>query len=85
MRMPNGTDLPMQAKFTEIVAPEKIVFVGKIHDGNDVETTVTFIEGGGKTTLTARQTYAFESDSTRGAPQGWKATLDQLGEYVTRP
>lgn len=84
MRMPNGTEFPLNAKFTEIVAPEKIVFVGKMHDGNDVATTVTFTEVAGQTTLTARQTYAFESDSTRGAPQGWKATLNQLGEHVTK-
>jgi uncharacterized protein YndB with AHSA1/START domain len=84
MRMPNGTEFPMNAKFTEIVPLEKIVFVGEIHDGNEAETTVTFIEEAGKTTLTARQTYAFESDATRGAPQGWKATLDQLGEHVRK-
>jgi len=37
-----------------------------------------------KTTLTVRQTYAFESHATRGAQQGWTTTLDQLDEHVSR-
>ena len=43
---------------------------------------MTFTESGGKTTMHVRQTYKFESDATRGAPQGWASTLDQLGEVV---
>jgi uncharacterized protein YndB with AHSA1/START domain len=84
MRTPDGTEYPFNARFLELVAPERIVFRGKIHDENDSETTVTFTEEGGKTTMTVRQTYAFESDATRGAPQGWGMTLDQLAEHVAR-
>ncbi len=83
MRTPDGVEFPMDARFGEIVVPERIVFTGKIHGGNDVETTVIFSDVGGKTTIAVHQTYAFESDATRGAPQGWAATLDQLGEVVT--
>jgi uncharacterized protein YndB with AHSA1/START domain len=82
MRMPDGLEHPMDAKFVEVVPPEKIVFVGKIEGDNEVHTTVTFTESGGKTTLAVHQTYAYESNATRGAPMGWKATLDQLGEVV---
>jgi uncharacterized protein YndB with AHSA1/START domain len=84
MRMPNGVEFPMDAKFVEIVVPERIVFHAKIHDDNTVETTVTFTETGGKTTMRVHQTFAFESDATRGAQQGWAAALNQLGAHVAR-
>jgi uncharacterized protein YndB with AHSA1/START domain len=82
MRMPDGVEFPLEAHFREIVPMERIVFEGKMHDGNDVHTTVTFTERAGKTTLDVHQTYAFESDSTRGAKAGWTLTLDQLGQHV---
>jgi len=83
MRMPNGTEFPMDARFGEIVAPERLTFVAHIHGGNEVHTTVTFTEEGpARTKVTAHQTYAFESDATRGALQGWTATLEQLAEHL---
>ncbi len=82
MQMPDGTPHEMQAKFGRIVQHELIEFAGKIPDGNVVETTVRFSEAAGKTTLAVHQTYSFESNATRGAPLGWKATLDQLGQHV---
>jgi uncharacterized protein YndB with AHSA1/START domain len=84
MRTPDGIEFPMDAEFLEIVAPERIVFTARIHDGNDVHTTVTFTEEGGKTTLHVLQSFSRESDATRGAPEGWTLTLNQLGEYVAR-
>jgi len=85
MLTPDGLEFPFEAVFGEIVPPERLVFTGKIHDGNDVHTTVTFTEVGGKTTLSVHQVFAFESDATRGAPVGWAKTLDQLGQHVARP
>jgi uncharacterized protein YndB with AHSA1/START domain len=82
MRMPDGSPHEMLAKYGRIVEHELIEFAGKIPDGNVIQTTVKFSEAGGKTTLAVRQVYAFESNATRGAPLGWKATLDQLGEQV---
>jgi uncharacterized protein YndB with AHSA1/START domain len=82
MRFPQGGEHPFDGTFTEIAPPERLGFVGKLADGNTIETVVTFAEDGGRTVMTVRQTYAFESDATRGAAQGWKATLDQLGELV---
>jgi uncharacterized protein YndB with AHSA1/START domain len=70
MRMPDGVEFPMDATFGEIVDGEKIVFRGVIHGGNAVETTVTFADVPG------------DEDKTRGAPQGWAATLEQLGEFA---
>ncbi len=84
MRMPNGTEFPMDAKFLEIVHDERIVFAATIHGGVQVHTTVTFSEHGGKTTLDVHQTYSKETDATRGAQPGWTSTLDQLGAFVSK-
>ena len=82
MRMPDGMEFPMDAKFTEVVRDERIVFVAQIHGGIDVHTTVTFTERDGKTTLNVHQVYSHASDATRGAKAGWTATLDQLAEHL---
>lgn len=82
MRMPDGVEHPMDARFVEIVPEERIVFIATIEGDLEVHTTVTFSEHGGKTTLNVHQTYSRDSESVRGAPQGWKATLDQLAEHV---
>jgi uncharacterized protein YndB with AHSA1/START domain len=82
MRMPDGFEHPFEARFGEIVVPERLSFSGKIHGEIDIETTVAFADLGERTTITVRQTYSRASDATRGAPEGWKATLDQLGEVV---
>jgi len=84
MLAPDGTELPFEGRFEEVEAPTRIVFSGKIHDGNSVHTTVTFAEHDGKTTLTVHQSYAFESDATRGAEQGWTLTLDQLTAHLAK-
>lgn len=82
MRTPEGAEHPFEARFGDIAAPERLTFIGKVHGEVDVETTVTFVEEGDRTTITVRQTYSRETDATRGAPDGWRATLDQLGEHV---
>lgn len=84
MLAPDGTEYPFEGVFREIVAPERIVFTGAVHDGNATVTTITFAEHDGKTTLTMHQTYTFESPATRGAKAGWTTTLDQLGEHLER-
>lgn len=83
MRMPDGAEHAFDGAFGEIVARERLVFDGKLPDGNEIHTLVTFADAGaGKTRLTVRQSYSFESESTRGAEKGWTATLDQLAEQV---
>ena len=83
MRSPEGRDYWVHGVYREIVAPERIVWTGTLEDdGNETLTTITFADHDGKTKLTVHQTYSFESDSTRGAPQGWAETLERLAEYV---
>jgi uncharacterized protein YndB with AHSA1/START domain len=82
MRAPDGTEYPFDGVFREIIVPERIVFTGTIHEGNSTMATITFTEHDGKTTLTMHQSFTFESAATRGAKQGWTATLDQLGGHL---
>lgn len=82
MRMPDGIEFPMDARFGDIVDGERIVFSARIHGGLDVQTTVTFAEHDGKTTLDVHQVYSHTSDATRGAHAGWTLTLDQLAAHV---
>ena len=82
MRTPDGIEYPMDARFTEIVPDERIVFAATVHSDLKILTTVTFAETDGKTTLTAHQVYSHESDATRGANAGWTLTLDQLAAHL---
>ena len=83
MKMPDGVELPMDARFVDVVLHERIAFTATIHGGVRLHTTVAFSdEGSGKTRLDVHQVYSHETDATRGAPAGWKATLDQLENVV---
>jgi uncharacterized protein YndB with AHSA1/START domain len=82
MKMPDGMEFPMDARFTEVIPEERIVFRASIHGGVDIHTTVTFAEHAGKTTLSVHQTYSHETDATRGAHAGWTSTLDQLAAHL---
>ena len=78
-----GKDHWMNGFFREIVKPERIVWISTLeHDNNEVLTTVTFEDLGSKTRLIVHQTYSIETDSTRGARQGWTETLEHLAEYL---
>ncbi len=82
MRMPDGVEFPMDAQFTEVVPNERLAFTATIHGGLEVQTTVTFADHDGKTTLSVHQIYSHESDATRGARAGWTQTLNQLAEHL---
>jgi len=78
MRASDGWEHYSHGVYREIVPAERIVWTSYFDDvpGSEILTTVTFAEHDGKTQLTVNQTYSFESDSTRGAPQGWTETLE---------
>lgn len=84
MRGPDGNDYPFDGVYVEVIEPERLVFDGTIHGSPEqrVWTEVTFADHGGKTEVTVRQLYSFESDATRGAPIGWSQTLDRLTAYL---
>ena len=78
-----GNDHWVNGEYREVVKPERIVWAGRMgHDGNEVVTTVTFADLGGKTRVIVHQTYSIETDSTRGARQGWTETLEHLAEFL---
>lgn len=79
-----GKDHWMNGVFREIVKNERIVWAGLLdNDTNEVVTTATFtVMRGSKTRLTVHQTYSIETDSTRGAPQGWTEALGHLAEFL---
>jgi len=85
-RGPDGNDYPFDGVFVEVIEPERLVFDGAIlGDPNKrVWTEVTFVDSEGKTKVTVRQVYSFESDATRGAPIGWNQQFDRLVEYLVR-
>jgi uncharacterized protein YndB with AHSA1/START domain len=84
MRGPDGHDYPFIGEYVEIVAPERIVFVGRIHatSGHDVWTEILFADEEGKTKIKVRQVFAMESAASRGAPMGWSQQLDRLAKYL---
>jgi uncharacterized protein YndB with AHSA1/START domain len=83
MRGPDGADYPFHGVYREIVAPERIVFTAIIDNapGNELVTTVTFAEEGGKTRLTVEQTVPTEPYA-RGQKQGWTESLECLADYL---
>ena len=78
-----GRDHWVHGVYREIVVPERMVWTGILEsDGNETVTMITFADDGGKTRLSVHQTFSIETDSTRGARQGWTQTLQHLAEYV---
>ena len=87
----DGNDYPMKGVFLEVVAPERLVFtnIALDHDGNHLlegETTVTFTEQGGKTTLTlhtrAVGRVPMAPQMLAGMNAGWTQSIDKLGELL---
>ncbi len=93
MHGPDGNDYPMKGTFREIVAPERLVFstIAIDNEGKHLlegETTVTFTEQGGKTTLTLK-THAIgrvpiAKQMLAGMDAGWTQSIDKLAELVAR-
>jgi uncharacterized protein YndB with AHSA1/START domain len=93
MQGPDGMVHPMSGVFTDIVQPEKLVFVSSALDkeGNplfEVITTVTFVEMGSSTKLTmhaiASKVKPEGMQHVAGMEEGWKQSFARLIEYVAR-
>jgi uncharacterized protein YndB with AHSA1/START domain len=93
MRGPDGNDYPMKGEFRVVSEPELLVFTNIAIDSEgrhllEGETTVTFTEKGGKTTLTL-ETYAvglvpIAPQMLAGMEAGWTQSIDKLHELVER-
>ena len=93
MRSPDGSVYPMKGEFCEIVPPERLVFTNIAVDAADkliIEglTTVTFIERGGKTTMTlqtrGRAVVDYAVGYLQGMEMGWSGSIDKLEILLAR-
>jgi uncharacterized protein YndB with AHSA1/START domain len=91
MHGPDGNDYPMKGVFTDVRAPERLVFsnIAIDNDGNHLlegETSVTFAEHAGKTTMTLKSHMVglvpIASQMLAGMEAGWTQSIDKLGEVV---
>lgn len=91
MHGPDGSDYPMKGVFTEVKAPERLVFsnIALDNDGNHLlegETVVTFSEQGGKTTLHVASHMVgrvpVAPQMLAGMEAGWTQSIDKLEELV---
>ncbi len=96
MRSPAGVDHWTRGSFTEVVAPERLTIDHHVIDpcgGGPLFSAVTQVsfrdEGAGRTLMEVVQTYsaagaAQAEQMLKGAPEGWRQTLDKLEAEVAR-
>ncbi|MCC6457824.1 MAG: SRPBCC family protein [Caldilineaceae bacterium] len=98
MHGPDGTDYPNKIVYTEVVKPERLVYVhGDDKDDNDgdkesdagqFQVTVTFAEQGNQTQITMRMLFAttaeFDAAKEMGAVTGANQTLDRLEKFLAQ-
>jgi uncharacterized protein YndB with AHSA1/START domain len=88
MRGPDGSEFPFSGTYRVIEAGKKLEWTGEFTEGpvDQMTTTVTFADEGGKTRVDAHQRFHVMTETikhaTAGAKQGWGMTLDQLAAYV---
>jgi uncharacterized protein YndB with AHSA1/START domain len=95
MRSPEGVDHWTKGTFTEVVAPERLTIDHHVIDpcgGGPLfsaVTRVTFSVADGGARMEVEQTYtvfdaAQAEQMLKGAPEGWRQTLDKLEAEVAR-
>jgi uncharacterized protein YndB with AHSA1/START domain len=90
MRGPDGRDYHNTLVFSEVVKPERLVYRHVVEPGTEPathQTTVTFVDRGGRTDLTLRM--VFDSNEARDdviktyhAVEGGKQTVGRLADYL---
>jgi uncharacterized protein YndB with AHSA1/START domain len=96
MRSPKGVDHWTRGTFVEVVAPERLTIDHHVIDpcgGGPLFSAVTRVsfsdEGASGTLMEVVQTYsaagaAQADEMLKGAPEGWRQTLDKLAAEVAR-
>ena len=92
MHGPDGRDYQNKITYIEVVRPKRLVYKHGGEEGLEpvqFQTTVTFDEQGGKTTLTMRGIFTSAAERDRvvkeyGAIEGGKQTLGRLSEYLAK-
>lgn len=91
MHGPDGVDYENKIVYTEIVKPERLVYLhgsDEEDESGQFQVTVTFAEQGSKTRITMQMLFASAADRDRvveefGAIEGANQTLDRLAAYLT--
>lgn len=90
MHGPDGVDYENKIAYLEIVEPERLVYVhGDEGDPALFQTTVTFVERNGTTTLTMEALFPSAADRDRvvlefGAIEGGHQHLGRLAEHLAK-
>ena len=93
MRSPEGQEHRLRGRFTEVTPQTRLVIDMRVADSAgtalfDALTEVTFADALGGTQMDVVQTYTLIDLSkawmVRGAPEGWRSTLDKLEKEVLR-
>lgn len=93
MRSPTGEEHLIRGRFVEIAPQRRLVIDMQISDSNgrplfDAYTEVDFCDALGGTRMDVVQTYTMHDASVawmvKGAPDGWRSTLDKLEKEVVR-
>jgi uncharacterized protein YndB with AHSA1/START domain len=87
MRSPEGKEYWKVGVYREIVEPERIVFTFAWEDaggdpGDELLTTVTFAEDGGRTRLTLRQANFSTRERRDDHLIGWTSCLERFADYM---
>jgi uncharacterized protein YndB with AHSA1/START domain len=90
MRAPDGVDHTLQGVYREIAPPGRLVYtegyVTKCFVSNEALMTVTFVEQGGRTTLTSTVLHQSVEDRDAhlksGVERGAAETLDRLAAHL---
>jgi len=90
MHGPNGVDYPNRIIYTDVIKPEKIVYVHDSDIDNDpsrFETTITFESQGNKTLITLRAVFVTAEEYQKvvkeyGAIEGGNQTLSRFEEFL---
>ncbi len=86
MRAADGATYPMAGTFTEVTAPERLAFVTRVGENEDL-TIVTFADENGKTRLTittgfTKVTPEAEEAALSNMERGWRQTIDRLARHI---
>ncbi len=93
MRSPAGEEHLIRGRFIEVVPQRRLVIDMQISDGDgrllfEAYTEVDFADELGGTRIDLVQTYTLRDASVawmvKGAPEGWRSTLDKLESEVVR-
>ena len=83
----DGSAFTVQGRYLEVVRPERLVFThawvgADDRPGDEMHVTITFVESGGRTTMTLVQEGFTSAGSRDGHKQGWGSQIDRFVAYV---